>query len=263
MKWGQIGLWALGLLAWAAMASADEVPGEQMTDAAQNAGEASPLPAEQLAKEHFRRGREAFDAAEYEDALHWFWEAYGVSQLGELQYNIGLTANRLQRDEEALEAFRRYLKEAKEAGRRTEVERRVAALERSIAVREASTAALEDAEMRYETLAKKAADDRATAERKRRIALLGGSMLLAGGAVGLGAMTWGLVKDGGCDERVGEAEACVGEESTTTWAWVYGGLGAAAMVGGITWLVVGGKRVDERATEISFSPMGVSVRGRF
>lgn len=245
MKRGRMGLWLLGFWLLTLAASAQEAS------------------VEDTAKLQFQRGQEAFEAAHYEEALQWFWEAYGTSHKGELLYDIGLTANRLQRDEEALEAFRRYLSETKDPVRRAEVEQRVAALETSIAVHEASTAALEEAEIRYETLAKNNAAELAAAERKRRVALVGGSVMIAAGALGVSAMTWGLLRDGSCDERAGTAGSCVGEQSTTGWTWVYGGVGAAAMVGGLTWMVIGGKRIESSETQLSFSPTGVMVRGRF
>lgn len=250
MKWGRIGLGLVGLWLLTSTASAQDA----------SVAEAS---GDDAARVQFQRGQEAFEDARYEEALDFFWQAYGTSRKGELLYDIGLTADRLQRDEEALEAFRRYLAETENPVRRVEVERRVAALEMAIAVHEASTAALEEAEMRYDSLAKSNAAELAAAERKRRSALVGGSVLLAAGAVGVGAMTWGLLKGGSCDERAGGAETCVGEQSTSSWAWVYGGAGAAAMVGGLTWMVIGGKRVGSTETRLSFSPTGVSVRGRF
>jgi len=58
------------------------------------------------ARQYFERGREAFEQADYESSLVYFRHAYRLSGRGELQYNIGVAADRLQREEEALEALR-------------------------------------------------------------------------------------------------------------------------------------------------------------
>ncbi|MFK8001077.1 MAG: hypothetical protein AB8H86_15885 [Polyangiales bacterium] len=57
----------------------------------------------------FAAGQAAYDDTRYEDALRYFRLAAEVSPLPELQYNIGLSADRLRRDAEALEAFETFL----------------------------------------------------------------------------------------------------------------------------------------------------------
>lgn len=59
----------------------------------------------------FTAGRVAFERNNYEDALRYFREAHALSNRPALLYNIGVAADRLRRDEEALEAFERYLQE--------------------------------------------------------------------------------------------------------------------------------------------------------
>ncbi|MBX3271642.1 MAG: tetratricopeptide repeat protein [Sandaracinaceae bacterium] len=77
----------------------------------------------------FEAGRVAFDAREYERALRYFTEAYELSRRPRLQYNIGVTAERLGRLEEALAAYERYLREEEPDGpQRGEAEERAAAL---------------------------------------------------------------------------------------------------------------------------------------
>ena len=96
-------------------------------------------------REYFERGRFAFEEADYETALAYFRHAYELSRRAELQYNIGVAADRLQREEEALEAFERYLAETEKPTRAAEVRQRIDALERSIAEREVTELALEEA----------------------------------------------------------------------------------------------------------------------
>lgn len=58
----------------------------------------------------FAAGQSAYDDARYEDALRYFRLAAEVSPLPELQYNIGLAADRLRRDADALAAFEAFLR---------------------------------------------------------------------------------------------------------------------------------------------------------
>ncbi|TFH29762.1 MAG: hypothetical protein E4H00_06320, partial [Myxococcales bacterium] len=66
-------------------------------------GGAQQTPDDAAAREHFERGRVAVEQADYEAARIYFRHAYRLSHRGELQYNIGVAADRLQREEEALE----------------------------------------------------------------------------------------------------------------------------------------------------------------
>jgi tetratricopeptide (TPR) repeat protein len=85
-------------------------------------------PGEEEARARFVAGRIAFGEGRYEDALADFTRAYELSGKPELLYNIGHTADRLRHDEEALEAFERFLELMPEHEARDEVERRVAVL---------------------------------------------------------------------------------------------------------------------------------------
>lgn len=216
-------------------------------------------PDDAAGREYFERGRTAFADADYEGALVYFRHAYRLSRRGELQYNIGVAAVRLQRDEEALEAFERYLEETKNPMRKDEVEKRILALRTSIAQREATERALEEAMTRYENGATSSAQD------GRRIptsAIAGSSALGAVGVAGIAAMSVGLAKDGSCSNEV--AGRCVTQSSATAWTWVYGSVGVAALAGSATWLAVSAKRnKDKRATRVSISPTGVMVSRTF
>lgn len=57
----------------------------------------------------FERGNEAYADVRYEDALGYFEAAYALTSRPELQFNIGLCLERLDRDAEAIAAFERYL----------------------------------------------------------------------------------------------------------------------------------------------------------
>lgn len=225
---------------------------------------ASPLaaqgrPDDAAGREYFERGRSAFAQADYESALIYFRHAYRLSRRGELQYNIGVAADRLQREEEALEAFRQYLEETESPTREAEARQRIEALRRSLDEREAAARALQEA--RGHALEHNNQNDEDGA-RISRSALFGGSALGAVGAAGVIAMGVGLARSGECAEELGGQ--CVVERSATAWTWVYGGLGVAALAGSATWFAIGVKRSREkRGTQISVTPTGVMVSGTF
>lgn len=217
---------------------------------------AQDTPDDAAGREYFERGRSAFERADYENALIYFRHAYRLSRRGELQYNIGVAADRLQREEEALEAFEHYLEETESPTRAAEARRRIDALRRSIEERDATARALQEA--RGEVLQHGNADGR----RISRSAIFGGSALGVVGAAGVVAMGLGLAKSGQCSEELGGQ--CIVESSATPWTWVYGGLGVAALAGSATWLAIGAKRGREkRQTRVSVSPTGVVVSGTF
>ena len=214
-------------------------------------------PDDAAGREYFERGRAAFEHADYESALVYFRHAYRLSRRGELQYNIGVAADRLQREEEALQAFQHYLEEAEAPTREAEVRERIDALQQSIAERKASELALEEATTRHRTSAQSVDDARVP-----KSAIIGASTLAAVGVAGVAAMSVGLAKDGTCKREV--AGQCVVENSATAWTWVYGGLGVAALAGSATWFTISAKRAkNARETQVSFGPTGLSVSGKF
>ncbi len=114
---------------------------------------AQPIADDAAAREYFNAGRAAFDQADYESALTYFRHAYRTSGREALLYNIGIAADRLQRDKEALEAFEQYLDRAEKPPREAEVRTRIEALKKSIAEKEATERALTEAKLRYQRVA--------------------------------------------------------------------------------------------------------------
>lgn len=212
------------------------------------------------AREYFERGRVAFEGADYERALVYFRHAYRLSQRSELQYNIGVAADRLQREEEALEAFEEYLDQTDRPEREAEVKERIDALRRSIAERESTERALAEATIQYEAINPIA--QRSDDAKLPTSAIVGGSTLAAVGVAGIAAMAVGLARDGSCKEEVGGR--CVTQNSATAWTWVYGGLGVAALAGSAAWFGVSFKRVNAtRETAWTITPSGIVVSGKF
>jgi tetratricopeptide (TPR) repeat protein len=221
---------------------------------------AQQAPNDAAAREYFERGRSAFEHADYERSLVYFRHAYRLSQRSELQYNIGVAADRLQREEEALDAFERYVEETESPAREAEVRERINALRQSIAKRKATERALAEATLRYQPPANH--EEPSDGARVPTSAIVGSSALGAVGLAGIAAMGVGLARDGSCTREV--AGRCVTESSATAWTWVYGGVGAAALAGSAVWLALSAKRrKEERKTQVSVSPTGVWVSRMF
>ena len=212
------------------------------------------------ARSYFEQGRAAFEAADYERALVYFRHAYRLSPRPELQYNIGVAADRLQREEEALVAFEQYLSETQEPVREAEVRERIEALQQSLEEREATARALSEAKMRYE-----AAETTVPATDRARMptsTIAGGATLAAAGAAGVVAMAVGLSRDGSCkDERGG---VCVTQNAATPWTYAYGALGLAALAGSATWFGVSYRRTKrQRETIVTLTPTAIYVSKEF
>jgi tetratricopeptide (TPR) repeat protein len=107
------------------------------TPAAASAQSQAPVDAsrDEEARMLFHAGVEAFSAGRYPDALSRFEAAYELSPRPDLLYNLGSAADRMRRDEVALDYFERYLAARPESARRTEVLARIEALRRAIAER--------------------------------------------------------------------------------------------------------------------------------
>jgi tetratricopeptide (TPR) repeat protein len=85
------------------------------------------------ARTRFTSANMAFADGRFEDALYDFKRAYELSGRPQLLFNIGSTAERMRRDEEALEAYEAYLELVPEAGNRRFVESRIELLRETIA----------------------------------------------------------------------------------------------------------------------------------
>lgn len=91
---------------------------------------------DQAARALFKEGKAAYELGKYEDALQYFEQAHARSGRPQLLFNIGQAAERLRRDEKALEVFRAYLAQVPDAHNRAEVETRIKQLEQWIAARD-------------------------------------------------------------------------------------------------------------------------------
>jgi tetratricopeptide (TPR) repeat protein len=124
--------WALPFVALALVAV-------RPTPVAAQAAEAPPSAADQSrdaeARALFQAGAIAFEAGRFEEALQHFQRSRELSGRPELWYNVGTVLDRLQRDAEALAAFRSYIEALPDAPNGAQVRARIAILERSVAER--------------------------------------------------------------------------------------------------------------------------------
>ena len=204
----------------------------------------------------FQAGSTAFEDARYDDALGYFRRAYELSHRPAMLYNVGLAADRLRHDEDALAAFQQFLTEAADSPRRHEVEVRVAAIQSAIAARPTTTHVEPpqphgDASRPDEThpVPHEATTPPPTdREGGGSAAWIAGPVSLgAVGIAGVAAALVGIAGAGGCVDMA--PTRCV-EERATSWGAVglYGGVGIAAIAGAVIWLVVGLSGDDDAPT---------------
>jgi tetratricopeptide (TPR) repeat protein len=111
---------------------------------AQDAPESSATPessADAEARSIFDAARTAFNNGRYEEALEYFTRAYELSGRPELLYNLGQTLDRLDREAEALDHYRRFLVELPDTEMRGQAEGRIRIIEERLAAAEAAEAA--------------------------------------------------------------------------------------------------------------------------
>src|SRR5688500_15721796 len=127
----------LGLLcAWVAtVATASPIAAQPPPTAADSAGEAR----DQEARANNQAGTIAYADGRFEDALGYFRRSYALSARPELPFTTGQCPARPRRDDEAIEAFERYLRERPDAPNARAVRSRIAAI-RDAAARAAAAA---------------------------------------------------------------------------------------------------------------------------
>ena len=75
------------------------------------------------------KGRDAYNAGEYEEAIPYFEAAYAIVPHPNLQYRIALSHERAGEPEDAVAHYRKFLEQKPETSKRGAVEKRIARLE--------------------------------------------------------------------------------------------------------------------------------------
>jgi len=213
----------------------------------------------------FLAGSAAFERGHFEEALGYFQQAYDLSGRAGLLFNIGHTAERLRRDELALQSFERYLAEDPEADNRAQVERRIELLREALADREQEPPA--SAPPPVSPPPTDPTDDAGSP--------VGPIVTLA---VGGAAVVGGIVLLALASSSASEVEDApdgtpwtdVSDDYSAGTLGVAGGitlgLGAAALAAGLGWLVASGGGDDGTPRDdfaLRVGPTGVDVTGSF
>ncbi len=106
--------------------------------AAQEPSDEAALTDEQVqrARSHFMAGSAYYEDGRYEDAAREFREAYRITAHPDVLYNLAQSYDRLDRRQEAVDAYRGYLEGSEDAPDRGRVERRIGEIEELIAAAE-------------------------------------------------------------------------------------------------------------------------------
>ncbi len=94
----------------------------------------------QLAKKHFEKGKNAYSASDFTAAIREFKAAEALKPSAILDYNLALANEKQGKKKVALSYYRRYLELLPQAQNRSEVEKRIAALEKAVAAEPATPA---------------------------------------------------------------------------------------------------------------------------
>lgn len=90
-------------------------------------------PDTEIARRHFDRGTEHYAAGRYAEAVREFEAAREVKSKPAFDYNIGRCYDRLERFEEAVAAYQRYLRSSPDDGEAAELQQRIDVLKERIA----------------------------------------------------------------------------------------------------------------------------------
>lgn len=231
---------------------------------------------DQRARDLFEEGRVAYDAGDDEEALAHFKAAYELSHRPQLLYNIGLSADRLGRREEALAAYRGYLGAVPDAHNRVSVADRVRALEAMDAANEPPAQAPTPAPVPAPAATQPEPAPQEPPDEGRDVPIP--PLIVAGAGVaiiGVG-VAFGFSANSGQDDyasapvrnarEIGAADATLADaRSDATVANVLFAVGGAAVAAGAVWFALdfwgGSKPGAEASAWFDRESAGVRVRG--
>lgn len=215
--------------------------------AAQEAPTASQESTDREARALFDAGSVAFTEGRYESALRHFENAYALSPRPGMLFNIATTYDRLHRDAEALDYFRRYLA-ATEAPNRADVEARIQELEAAQAALGTPTPPVP-----------------ATTEHNDDMTpialLISGGVLVIGGAA---TLAFGLMDASAVESAMDVPYSDIRAQYER--APILEGVGGAALGVGVALVLVGGLTLSLASTSethVSLTPSGLQIDGTF
>lgn len=223
----------------------------------------------------FEAGRVAFEAANYEDALRHFREAYQLSGRWQLLYNIGIAADRLRRDREALEAFEEYLRRAPaDAPQRPDAEARVRVLRRTLGTQQAQRTEAPPPERTPpqapppENVPRTSSGDGAALATAGLGMMIGGGVVLAGGIalLAVGQVEASTVENAPMGTPYPDVAASADNAYwMRTTGWVVASVGLAVLGTGIALFALAPQDASSASegVELRVRPNGLSLAGRF
>lgn len=257
----QVGAAALFLLAICGTARADDV---------------------QTAREHFERGTRLYDLGQYADAAKEYEAAYKAKDDPALLFNCGQAYRGAGEPEKAIGFFKSFLRRMPDAPNRSEVEARIAELQRAVEIQRRSNSrppqgTLPPSSMQIivqttHTTRAANADELHAARTKRIAGLAVGAVGIA--ALGVGGAFVGLASN--ANGRIVQGDTWSSSQQSARNGYEAGSIacfavGGAAVVTGLTLYLVG--RHEERRKysdeKIQFTPAvgphaaGASLTGRF
>ncbi|MBN8611414.1 MAG: tetratricopeptide repeat protein [Deltaproteobacteria bacterium] len=285
----RLDLGVAGSAVWVLLALAPSPTAAQETPAPVASAPVAPPAGEQVTRDEagaeaearalYAAAQAAFHEGRFENSLQYFQRAYELTRRPALLYNLGVTYDRMRRDDEALAAFEQYLREEPDAENVREVEGRVAVLRQALA-RTTDTQTTP-----AETTPVAATPVERTPPVEREIARPDPTLIVAAPSNDPGPAPWIVVGIGGAAVVTGavllavaaaDVAAVEGASPGTHWSEVRGayerseaesiaggvllGVGAAAAVAGVVWAVAG-----SGGSEVEVAPTagGVVVRGTF
>lgn len=217
---------------------------------------------DQQARELFLRGSAAFDRGNYEEALGYFQRAYELSGRPGLLYNVGHAAERLRRDELAIQSFEEYLRRVPEADNRESVEARIRLLRSAVASRSSAERASPSPDTAVP--AAPPADDGGPGAAPIVLAVAGG-VTAAAGVVMLVLASSAASNVTDAEDGTPWTDVSSDYDSAGTLGVIGGvavGVGAAAAAVGIGWMIAGGSG-EEDPVAVRIGPGSLALRGRF
>jgi tetratricopeptide (TPR) repeat protein len=226
-----------------------------------------------IARREFEAGRAAYADGRFEDALVHFQTAYSRTESPEILYNIATVADRLRRDQLALESYERFLQERPDTADRENIEGRIRVLREATG----APAPVPQPEPEPESEPEPEPEPEAEPEPEPESDEGGGGRIFTWVALGTAAVSAGLTTafwvvaqneydalDGTCAPTCTEDQTSKGE-TFQTLGNVFFGVGLAALAAGVVLFFVEGGSEDEESPSVAVGPApgGVVVTGAF
>lgn len=212
----------------------------------------------------FEAGRVAFDEGRFENALEYFERSYELSRRPQLLYNIGSAADRLRRDEDALEAFEAFLEAVPTSPNRAHVEGRIRVLRSALGEEEQEAPAEATAATSSSPSTSGGGGGGGGIDPAPWIVVgISGAVLITG-VVLLGVSAADIaavenVEEGGSWSSIQDAHDRAPILSGLGWAFAAVGLAGAAV--GLGWGIASGS--DGESVQARIVPGGLELRGTF